>query len=159
MPSLLSTTLLGTALTMSNPLKPFYCLTSTQPHRQRGSDIIATLWPCSLVYTTCGSCQWGLLDLICSWLWLCNCLCSLGFRWLDDNPTSSTAGPDDLCQLLLLVQSKCRPAARWGGCPRWSFHFCADNYNICTMYMTCNSTFKLCSEPLTCSFTFSSKSL
>ena len=42
MPSLLSTTLLGTALTMSNPLKPFYCLTSTQPHRQRGSDIIAT---------------------------------------------------------------------------------------------------------------------
>ena len=141
MPSLLSTTLLGTALTMSNPLKPFYCLTSTQPHlRQRGSDIIATPLASFTGIHNLWQLWWGLLYFICSCLWLCNCLCFLGFRWLDDNPTSSTAGPDNLCQLLVLVQSKCRPAARWGGCPRWSFHFCEDNYNICTWHVTRNSS-------------------
>ena len=71
---------------MSNPLKPFYCLTSTQPHCQHKSDIIATLWPRSLVYTTCGSCRWDLLDFICSWLWLCNCTNFFGFRWLQVRP-------------------------------------------------------------------------
>ena len=79
--------ILGTALTMNNPLKLFYCLTSTQPHlRQRGSDIIATPLASFTGIHNLWQLWWGLLHFICSCLWLCNCLCFLGFRWLPGRP-------------------------------------------------------------------------